>query len=110
MKIPDPSEVVREATTSEQMKASTSGGRKPGNGSRRNGASIPALPVEWMDPMSWRLPSGKALAEFALQAGFLAPLILSGPRRTKRPMERGSFSPAPERQKEAPERTGTFRT
>jgi len=23
--------------------------------------------MEWMDPMSWRLPSGKALAEFALQ-------------------------------------------
>jgi hypothetical protein len=37
------------------------------------------LPLEWMDPMSWRLPSGKALAEFALQAGFLAPLLLSGP-------------------------------
>ena len=39
-----------------------------------------SLPMEWMDPMSWRLPSGKALAEFALQAGCLAPLILSGPR------------------------------
>lgn len=37
------------------------------------------LPVEWMDPMSWRLPSGKALAEFALQSGFLAPLIMGGP-------------------------------
>lgn len=37
------------------------------------------LPLEWMDPMSWRLPSGKALAEFALQAGFLAPLLLRGP-------------------------------
>lgn len=24
---------------------------------------------------SWRLPSGKALGEFALQAGFLAPLL-----------------------------------
>ena len=33
-----------------------------------------------MDPMSWRLPSGKALAEFALQSGFLAPLMLGGPR------------------------------
>ncbi len=45
-------------------------------------SSLPmaTLPMEWMDPMSWRLPSGKALAEFALQAGFLAPLILSGPR------------------------------
>ena len=37
---------------------------------------IPQIPMEWMDPMSWRLPSGKALAEFALQAGFLAPLML----------------------------------
>ena len=44
------------------------------------GISRGHLPMEWMDPMSWRLPSGKALAEFALQAGFLAPLILSGPR------------------------------
>ncbi|MEP7351987.1 MAG: hypothetical protein ABI824_02020 [Acidobacteriota bacterium] len=39
--------------------------------------SVPtSLPVEWMDPMSWRLPSGKGLAEFALQSGFLAPLML----------------------------------
>ena len=47
------------------------------------------IPMEWMDPMSWRLPSGKALAEFALQAGFLAPLILHGPRvkARRRPVE-----------------------
>ena len=38
------------------------------------------LPLEWMDSTSWRLPSGKALAEFALQAGFLAPLMLNKPR------------------------------
>ena len=31
--------------------------------------------MEWLDARSWRLPSGKALAEFALQAGFLAPLL-----------------------------------
>jgi hypothetical protein len=36
------------------------------------------IPMEWMGPPSWRLPSGKALAEFALQAGFLAPLLLGG--------------------------------
>src|SRR5580700_9442246 len=37
--------------------------------------AIPAsgIPMEWLDAGSWRLPSGKALAEFALQAGFLAP-------------------------------------
>src|SRR3984957_15226556 len=36
---------------------------------------LPQMPVEWLDSGSWRLPSGKALAEFALQAGFLAPLL-----------------------------------
>jgi len=36
---------------------------------------IPQVPIEWLDAGSWRLPSGKALAEFALQAGFLAPLL-----------------------------------
>jgi len=42
-------------------------------------AQLPAnLPLAWMDPMSWRLPSGQALAEFALQSGFLAPLMLGG--------------------------------
>lgn len=35
-----------------------------------------SMPLEWLDAGSWRLPSGKALAEFALQAGFLAPLLL----------------------------------
>jgi hypothetical protein len=52
------------------------GGRKPS----LKGSRLSAIPMEWMDPMSWRLPSGKALAEFALQAGFLAPLMLSGPQ------------------------------
>jgi len=37
--------------------------------------SLPRMPVEWLDSANWRLPSGKALAEFALQAGFLAPLL-----------------------------------
>ncbi len=41
---------------------------------------IPCLPVEWLDSSSWRLPSGKALAEFALQAGFLAPLLFKTER------------------------------
>jgi hypothetical protein len=35
---------------------------------------IPIMPLEWLGGGPWRLPSGKALAEFALQAGFLAPL------------------------------------
>lgn len=49
---------------------------------------IPQVPIEWLDASSWRLPSGKALAEFALQTGFLAPLLfktepfVSGTRRS----------------------------
>jgi hypothetical protein len=63
------------------------------------------LPLEWMDPMSWRLPSGKALAEFALQSGFLAPLLMSGPmgdgrvKRKKKPESNG----------EVPAASGRFR-
>lgn len=71
------------------------------------------LPMEWMDPMSWRLPSGKALAEFALQAGFLAPLILSGPRVNKKaakaaPEGNPVMSPISAVNKEVPEQSGTF--
>lgn len=43
-------------------------------------ARLSPLPLEWMDPNCWRLPSGKALAEFALEAGFLAPLMLGWPK------------------------------
>jgi len=67
--------------------------------------------MEWMDPMSWRLPSGKDLAEFALQAGFLAPLMLERPnlKRRKAPAP-VSASPVVERQaREAPEHSGSFR-
>jgi hypothetical protein len=39
------------------------------------GLPLSRMPMEWLDSGSWRLPSGKALAEFALQAGFLAPLL-----------------------------------
>lgn len=42
--------------------------------------SMTKMPVEWLDAGSWRLPSGKALAEFALQAGFLAPLLFRAER------------------------------
>jgi hypothetical protein len=44
---------------------------------------MPKMPVEWLDAGSWRLPSGKALAEFALQAGFLAPLLFRADRLVK---------------------------
>lgn len=46
--------------------------------------SMPRMPVEWLDSGSWRLPSGKALAEFALQAGFLAPLLFRADRFGKK--------------------------
>ncbi len=46
--------------------------------------SMPRMPVEWLDSGSWRLPSGQALAEFALQAGFLAPLLFRADRLGKR--------------------------
>jgi len=49
----------------------------PGFNSRRvkGTLGVAGLPLEWLDARSWRLPSGKALAEFALQAGFLAPML-----------------------------------
>lgn len=50
------------------------GDRSAGVGSVER-LNMPQMPVEWLDSGSWRLPSGKALAEFALQAGFLAPLL-----------------------------------
>ncbi len=40
----------------------------------------PSMPMEWLDAGNWRLPSGQALAEFALQAGFLAPLLFKAER------------------------------
>ena len=40
--------------------------------------------------MSWRLPSGMALAEFALQTGFLAPLMMRAPKLKKKPAAGGA--------------------
>lgn len=77
---------------------------------------IPQIPMEWMDPMSWRLPSGKALAEFALQAGFLAPLMLSGTgiKKKRKPAETpeglGVKTQFEKRAGEGPEHSGTFRS
>jgi len=66
--------------------------------------------MEWMDPMSWRLPSGKALAEFWLQSGFLAPLMLGGPAIRKAKVKTPEAIPVAEKNvKEAPETPGTFR-
>jgi len=65
--------------------------------------------MEWMDPMSWRLPSGKALAEFALQAGFLAPLMLSSTTVKRRSVKLPPDPVLDEPKGEAPEQPGTFR-
>jgi hypothetical protein len=91
------------------MKSENAGSGKAGRG--RVPVRIPQIPMEWMDPMSWRLPSGKALAEFALQAGFLAPLMMGSPRLKKRKIPAPAVNPAvvEKRVKEAPELSGTFR-
>lgn len=87
----------------------------------RSPMGIPRIPIEWMDPMSWRLPSGKALAEFALQAGFLAPLMLDRPMLGTPPFKRRRAAGPPaapdlvtqaseaQQAREAPERAATFR-
>ena len=67
------------------MKSENPSPRRTVAGRGRSNVGIPHLPMEWMDPMSWRLPSGKALAEFALQTGFLAPLIMRAPKAKKKP-------------------------
>lgn len=96
------------------MKPESSSPRKAGSEQKKSTPRMSALPMEWMDPMSWRLPSGKALAEFALQAGFLAPLILSGPRvskKSKEQMDRGAVpGGARPAAKEVPGQPGTFRS
>jgi hypothetical protein len=87
------------------------GGGYPGRYRGRPPVRIPRIPMEWMDPMSWRLPSGKELAEFWLQTGFLAPLMLGGPaikRKKVKPQE--AVPPVVEKNvKEAPEHSGSFR-
>jgi hypothetical protein len=98
------------------MKSENPVPRRTSAGRGKSNVGIPHLPMEWMDPMSWRLPSGKALAEFALQTGFLAPLIMRAPKGKKKPeasemaMHPGVNLPATRDQvKEAPARTASFR-
>ena len=80
MKTTDPVEVV--IGSNDEAEAGNREGSEAA--AARIAMGISQLPMEWMDPMSWRLPSGKALAEFALQAGFLAPLMLGTPKRLKK--------------------------
>lgn len=95
------------------MKSDNAGSGKSGLSKQRGRVPvrIPQIPMEWMDPMSWRLPSGKALAEFALQAGFLAPLMMGTPRLKKKKIAAPAGNPVvmEKRVKEAPELSGTFR-
>lgn len=58
--------------------------------------------------MSWRLPSGKALAEFALQAGFLAPLIMRTPK-VRKGVDPVDPLVAKKQVQEVPGRPGSFR-
>jgi hypothetical protein len=99
------------------MKLDNAGSGKAGSGARKGigrdrvPAMMSQIPMEWMDPMSWRLPSGKALAEFALQAGFLAPLMIGTPRLKKKKIAPPVVAPVVIEKgvKEAPELSGTFR-
>ena len=99
------------------MKSENPSPRKTGAGRGKSNVGIPHLPMEWMDPMSWRLPSGKALAEFALQTGFLAPLMMRAPQVKKKPEasdsamnpEAGNLPATRDQVKGAPARTASFR-
>jgi len=86
------------------------GGRGTSMDGRLRSARISRIPIEWMDPMSWRLPSGKELAEFARQAGFLAPMMLERPNLKRRKAAPAAISPVVvERKGEVPEHSGSFR-
>jgi len=87
------------------------GARAAGIGRGGMPTRISRLPIEWMDPMCWRLPSGKDLAEFALQSGFLAPLMMGTPATVKRRkiIPAVSAPVADARVGEVPEHSGTFR-
>ena len=88
------------------------GGRSAGIDRRLRSTRIPRIPMEWMDPMSWRLPSGKDLAEFALQSGFLAPMMLERPNlKRRKALVPAPVSPVVVERKagEVPEHSGSFR-
>ena len=87
------------------------GVRGPGIDRRFRSTRIPRIPLEWMDPMSWRLPSGKDLAEFALQSGFLAPMMLERPnlKRKKPPVQAPVVPVVEHRVTEVPDHSGSFR-
>ncbi len=71
----NPSGSITRSVGDRSVGATSAGDSNAGQRSIVAKLSMPRMPVEWLDSGSWRLPSGKALAEFALQAGFLAPLL-----------------------------------
>ena len=73
-----------------------------GSANRRVAGDLGAaqMPVEWLDAGNWRLPSGKALAEFALQAGFLAPMLFKADPVHAHSEERAAESAAEGRAKD----------
>jgi hypothetical protein len=87
------------------------GGRRNSMDGRLRSARISRIPIEWMDPMSWRLPSGKELAEFALQSGFLAPMMLERPnlKRRKAAAPAAISTVVVEQKGDVPEHSGSFR-
>ena len=98
------------------MKSENPMPRKSGVSPGTRGSGTTRLPMEWMDPLSWRLPSGQALAEFALQTGFLAPLMMRTPQvKKKSPAAQGqtgleAVASQPEKNlEEAPARLASFR-
>lgn len=48
------------------------------NRGRRSATDRPAQAGSWPSGPEWRLPSGRLLAEFALESGFVVPSLLSG--------------------------------
>src|ERR1051325_9105303 len=63
MKTTEAAEIISGST---RMKSQHTSPRN-GSAGRRVPMRIPEIPMEGMGPMSWRLPSGEALAEFALE-------------------------------------------
>jgi hypothetical protein len=49
----------------------------------RKPAGMPAGNVSLPGRLSWSLPSGESLTEFALRFGFLAPPLLGGKRKVR---------------------------
>ena len=102
---------IQQELTAEMVEKGA-GGRGTGIDRRLRSTNISRLPMEWMDPMSWRLPSGRDLAEFALQAGFLAPMMLERPnlkhRKAPAPVPAGPVV-VQSKTGEVPDHSGTFR-